>query len=314
MRDPLSRDFSSLQASHDSWLHRVRDNFRQLLTPARIFPSSANGAPIHFPKWEKSARIGRAQSASFLTHALILCALAIVALDPPGPKHNPVPPGERSPSLLPLPANLLDSLRSRRPAEGSGSGSGHDSRPTTQGNLPPLSSIQLLKPSLPQNRNPEMPVPPTILEASAPRVLTAVDNMGLPWMPEQNNSSGRGKGHTVGDGPGESIGDMPGDGVGQGPTSGIYHPGTTLPSCVYCPDPQYTDEAREAKLQGKVTLEVLVGSDGRAAKIRVVQGIGLGLDERAEQAIRGWKFVPARDAARRAVPAWVTVEAFFRLF
>jgi TonB family protein len=75
-----------------------------------------------------------------------------------------------------------------------------------------------------------------------------------------------------------------------------------------------TPTKREAKLQGKVTLEVLVGSDGRAAKIRVVQGIGLGLDERAEQAIRGWKFVPARDAARRAVPAWVTVEAFFRLF
>jgi outer membrane biosynthesis protein TonB len=40
----------------------------------------------------------------------------------------------------------------------------------------------------------------------------------------------------------------------------------------------------------------------------------LGLDERAEQAIRGWKFVPAHDAARRPVPAWVTVEAVFRLF
>jgi len=159
-----------------------------------------------------------------------------------------------------------------------------------------------------------MPIPPAILDASAPRVLTTVDNMGLPWMAEQNDSSGRGRGHTIGDGPGDSIGDTPGDGVGKGPTPGIYHPGMTLPSCAYCPDPQYTDEAREAKLQGKVTLRVLVGADGGASQIRVVQGIGLGLDERAEQAIRGWKFVPARDAARRAVPAWVTVEAVFRLF
>ena len=63
-----------------------------------------------------------------------------------------------------------------------------------------------------------------------------------------------------------------------------------------------------------MTLRVLVGTDGRASQIRIVQGIGLGLDERAEQAIRGWKFVPAHDAAPRSVPAWVTVEAVFRLF
>jgi len=314
MRDPLSHDFSSLQASRESWLHRVRDNFQQLLRPARNFPSSANGAPIHFLKWEKSARAGRAKSASFLTHAAIIFALAMAALHPPGRQHNLVPLGGHAPNFLPLPANLLDSLRGHRPAQGSGSGSGQDSRPTRQGNLPAISSIQLLRPTLPQNQNPEMPVPPTILDALAPRVLTAVDNIGLPWMPEQNNSSGRGKGHTIGDGPGDSIGDTPGDGVGQGPTPGIYHPGMTLPSCAYCPDPQYTDEAREAKLQGKVTLQVLVGADGRAKQIQIVQGIGMGLEERAEQAIRGWKFVPAHDAARRTVAAWVTVEAVFRLF
>jgi TonB family protein len=87
-----------------------------------------------------------------------------------------------------------------------------------------------------------------------------------------------------------------------------------LPRCGYCPDPQYTDEAREAKLQGTVTLQVLVGADGRASQIRIARGIGLGLDDRAVQSVRGWKFIPARDAARRAVPAWVTVEAVFRLF
>ncbi len=110
---------------------------------------------------------------------------------------------------------------------------------------------------------------------------------------------------------GDGLRDGPG---GRGESSTTYREGVTLPRCVYCPDPQYTDEAREAKLQGKVTLQVLVGADGRAAQIRIVQGIGLGLDERAAQAIRGWKFVPAQDAGRRPVPAWVTVEAIFRLF
>jgi outer membrane biosynthesis protein TonB len=57
-----------------------------------------------------------------------------------------------------------------------------------------------------------------------------------------------------------------------------------------------------------------VAADGRAAQIRIVRGIGLGLDDRAVRSVRGWKFIPAHDAAHRAVPAWVTVETVFRLF
>jgi TonB family protein len=67
-------------------------------------------------------------------------------------------------------------------------------------------------------------------------------------------------------------------------------------------------------MQGTVTLRVLVGADGRAEQIRVARGVGYGLDERAVETVRGWKFAPARDAARRAVPVWITIETVFRLF
>ena len=245
---------------------------------------------------------------------MIIGAFAILAMHSPGSKHDPPSQGGKIHSYLPASSRLLESLRGHNPNGGAGSGSGHDLLPPSQGNLPPRSSIQLLKPTLPQNQKPELPVPPTILDPSAPRVLTAVDNIGLPWMPDQNNSSGRGKGNTIGDGPGDSIGSSPGDQAGEGGPPGFYQAGVVLPRCAYCPDPQYTDEAREAKLQGTVTLQVLVGADGRASQIRIVRGIGLGLDDRAVQSVRGWKFVPAHDAARHAVPAWVTVEAVFRLF
>ena len=75
-----------------------------------------------------------------------------------------------------------------------------------------------------------------------------------------------------------------------------------------------TDEARHGKIQGSVTLQVLVGADGRAQDIRIVKGVGFGLDERAMETVHGWKFIPARDAAKRTVAAWVTVEAVFRLY
>ena len=87
-----------------------------------------------------------------------------------------------------------------------------------------------------------------------------------------------------------------------------------MPICNVCPYPVYTDEARQVKMQGTVTLRVLVDADGKASEIRVARGVGYGLEERALQTVRGWKFKPARDAGRRAVPAWVTIEVVFRLF
>jgi protein TonB len=249
-----------------------------------------------------------------LIHATVVTALVFAAVHPPRQFPHPFSPDGKIPSSIPVPAGLIELLRGEHPSDGRGSGTGHDMLPPTAGNLPPRSSIQLLKPTLPQKQSHDLPVPPTILDASASRVLTSVEDIGLPWMPEQNNSSGRGKGNTIGDGPGDSIGSSPGEFAGRGEGPGPYQPGWTQPRCAYCPDPQYTDEAREAKVQGTVTLQVLVSADGRALQIRLVRGIGLGLDERAVQAIRGWKFVPAHDGARRAVTAWVTVEAIYRLF
>jgi TonB family protein len=60
-------------------------------------------------------------------------------------------------------------------------------------------------------------------------------------------------------------------------------------------------------------LRVLVGADGRASQIQIVQGIGMGLDDRAVQSVRAWKFTPAHDGTRRPVPTWVTIEIIFRL-
>ena len=314
MCDPLSRSFTSLSSSEDSWLHRVRENFHQLFTPRSSFPSSANGAPIHLLPGRKGARSGKAQSASALTHAAIICALVLLATRHPGVPPNNFPTGKPSFQPVALSRSLLDRLLSNHASDGRGAGGDQNPIPATRGNPPPSSSIQLVRPSLPPKRETELPVPPTILDAKAPFILSPTENIGLPWMKDFNDSPGPGKGHTIGNSDGHTMGDSTDGLVGRGASEMPYRPGTTLPRCAYCPDPQYTDEAREAKLQGTVTLQVLVSADGRASQIRIIKGIGLGLDERAMQSIRGWKFVPAHDGAHRSVSAWVTVEAIFRLF
>ena len=317
MRDSFLRSFSgndpaTESLATDSWLNRVRENLGQLLTPSHFKPSSANGAPIHLLKVDKSLRPARAQGASLLTHAAVFAAIVLLlARGGPKPTFN----GERS-SLGPLTyqAAVIRRLTSEHPTEGSGKGGNLNPIPATRGDVPPLSSIVLVRPTLPQNEHPQLPEPPTIFDPNAAPVLTPTDKIGLPWMPTDTNSAGPGKGHGVGSRDGDNLGDN-GDGpAGYGNQNSPFRPGVTQPACAYCPYPTYTDEARHGKVQGSVTLQVLVGADGRAQDVRIVKGVGFGLDERAVETVRGWKFIPARDGAKRAVATWVTVEAVFRLF
>ena len=315
MRESFLRSVQSVANSRDTLIQRVRGNLRDVLAPANWKASSANGAPLHLLRFEKSPRERRAQVASFLTHAAVITVLALIALHPI--KDTSIPEGTARKVFqhLSFPPHFLPVNAGTKADPGSGSGGGRVPTPPASGTFAPLASIQLVRPSLPPKEEVHAPVPPTIFDPNAASVLTSISKIGLPWMKEDTNSPGPGDSNTIGSSDGNTMGDGPRDGPGgQGESQSKYRGGVTFPRCSYCPDPQYTDEAREAKLQGTVTLQVLVGADGRALQVRVVQGIGMGLEERAAQAIRGWKFVPAQDGARRPVPLWITVEAVFRLF
>jgi len=99
-------------------------------------------------------------------------------------------------------------------------------------------------------------------------------------------------------------------------TSGPYRPGTGgvgYPSCLYCPDPQYSDDARKAKFEGSVALQAVIQADGHATDIKVVKAAGLGLDEKAIEAVRNWRFKPAVGPNGASVPTIAPVEVDFHL-
>jgi protein TonB len=315
MPDFLFGSFPNPNSNRNSWFERVRENLAQLIAPTGLSPSSANGAPLHLLKPEKSPRARRAQSASLLIHAAVITALLLLAMYPRIAAQHNIPSDTEIFHPLRFPAALLATRTSVQPSPGSGSGAGQTLIPATSGNLPPMSSIQLVRPTLPDKQEHVLPIPPTILDLAAPPILTEVEHMGLPWRKDDTRSPGMGPGHTLGDRGGPTVG-QGGDGpAGYGQAGNPpYAPGMTAPTCIYCPDPRYTDEAREAKLQGSVLLQVMVGADGRAEQIRVVRGLGMGLDERATQIVQGWRFAPARDGSRHAIASWVTVEAVYRLF
>lgn len=318
MLDPLWRSFTDKNSANDddakSWLSRVRENLGQLLLVSRFKPSSANGAPIHLLKLDKSMRPARAQGASLVTHAAVFAGLMFLVARGPGSVRPPINKGMTPEGPIHLTMPVFRSVTNERATNGSGQGGERNPVPAKHGNLPPLSSLVLVKPILPHEQHPYLPVPPAIFDSKAAEMLTPTDGMGLPWMAKDTNSAGPGKGHGIGSRYGNNLGDEGLGPAGYGSANKPYAPGMIAPGCVYCPYPTYTDDARHAKVQGAVTLEVLVGEDGRAHDIRVVRGIGFGLDKRAVETVRGWKFTPARDGANRPVEAWVTVEAVFRLF
>jgi TonB family protein len=89
--------------------------------------------------------------------------------------------------------------------------------------------------------------------------------------------------------------------------------GVGYPSCSYCPDPRYSEEARAAKVNGTVTLQIVIEPDGHATDIQVVKSLGHGLDELAIKTVQTWRFKAALGPSGTPVPTTVPVEITFRL-
>jgi periplasmic protein TonB len=275
--------------------------------------SSANGAPLHFDDIDFSARNGKAQSFSAGIHIAILTTLLFAAVSVRNPRqpHDATILGSGK-TLLPYIPFRSDATG--KPSLGKGSGGEQDDQPTRIGNLAPHSSMPLAKPRLNRKEKDVLPEPPAVFDANAAENVSVVTSLGLPWMKSDSDSAGPGNGHGFGKGNGDTMGDGTRNGAGEGGDDLAYENVATQVACIYCPQPSYSEEARKAKLQGKLLLRVLVGTDGRPQRIQIVRGLGMGLDERAVEAVTGWRFSPGRDANKRPVPAWVTIETRFQLF
>jgi TonB family protein len=196
------------------------------------------------------------------------------------------------------------------PSPAPGGGGTRSETPPSKGPLPQFARRQWIPPVPPSpNLNPELVVPPTLLDPNAPLLTNVVltqygDPLGTVGPP----SGGQGQ-KGIGNGGRDGIGDGDGAGAHGGPIRGSSISG---PTPIFTPDPEFSEEARKARLQGTVVLVIDVDVSGRATNIRVRQSLGLGLDERAIEALHKWRFRPAQQNGKPVVvPATVYVN--FRL-
>jgi TonB family protein len=208
---------------------------------------------------------------------------------------------------------LLDPLRDLG-RTGSGGGGNHSLVPASKGRLPPRRAFQAPLQVASSVHTPLLvePAPSLIAEVHVDtNLLQFGDPRGVPGPP----SSGPGGGGGIGGGDGPGVGNNRGPGYGDGepgPGAGSSRGRITPPVLVWKVDPDYSDPARAAKVQGLVVLRVEIDGSGHIRDVRVDQGLGLGLDEKAMEAVRRWRFLPGtRDG--KAVATWGLVEVHFRL-
>jgi len=209
---------------------------------------------------------------------------------------------------------------SKTRAGGGGGGGDRDKLAAPKGALPKLSKDQIVPPAIViRNDDPKLTATPSVVvppEIKLPTVGALGDPLSKVIGPPSNGTGygggiGSGSGGGVGSGSGPGVG--PGHGGGYGGGAYRVGGGVSAPKALYAPDPEYSEEARKAKYQGTVVLWMVVGSDGRAQQIRIQRSLGMGLDEKAIEAVRQWKFEPAK-LNGQAVPVQINVEVNFRLY
>src|SRR5579864_200118 len=206
------------------------------------------------------------------------------------------------------------------PSHGGGSGGAAERIRASKGMAPPAAQEQSTPPIiLRNNAQPRLAATATVI-APPDLALPKTRQIGDPLSALTAPSNGPGVAGGIGGNAGGGVGGD-GGGPGRGPGSGggccgdLYSigNGVSTPRAIYSPEPEFSEEARRSKYQGEVTLLATIGADGRTRNLVVVRSLGMGLDEKAMEAVRTWRFEPAKKDGR-PVAVQMNIIVNFHLF
>jgi TonB family protein len=292
---------------------RVQDVF----FPVKLPPLELTSKPIPVPdRMAVKANPWAIGISSTLNIAILLLAiwLGIRVV------HNIVSPPVQATNID---VGVYNAPKSENKAGGGGGGGDRSIIEANKGKLP----VKMKDPiTPPQPQTLEKPKLPELAAINVQKNIQLPDNMNMPMIgmhtsanvtiasAGSGNGAGMGTGHGGGLGAGGGNGYGPGDGGNTG--GGLYQVGgrVSSPELIHSVEAEFSDEARRAKYQGVCMISVIVDKDGNPQDIHVTQPLGMGLDEKAIEAIRQYKFRPAMKDGKTPVPVMITIEVNFRLY
>ncbi len=307
---PVSEaDLGDVSSIELPWYKSLVLNVRDLLSPPKMAPLEVSSKPVEVGSIWGAYRGGESRSGvvSLLVHAGVI-GLLLLIFRPALVKEKP----KRDYSPI-----FLEGYKPKVPAaqkSGGGGGGGQKVPTPVSKGAPPKFSPKQFQPPAPAVVKPKLAATPTI---SAPTPQIQADNYGDPSALDKLFSGGQGA-NGLGNGKGGGLGS--GEGTGYGPGSGggtgggVFRAGGDVsnPVPISRPEPEYSEEARKAKYSGTVLLQIVVGEDGIPRNIKVLRPLGLGLDEKAVEAVSHWRFRPGLKGGK-PVAVQATIEVSFRL-
>ena len=312
LRDPFSTPILNEQPIWRGLYDSVRDQF----FPPKLPPLELTSTPVAVPDRMATSTNPWAVGTATLVNGGILAMVILLGLRAVVNPTPPIPGTTGKFVLRDLP--LFAPMKLRAADSGQGGGTNDPVLPN-QGHNPQQDMHPLAPVQIPLLEHPRLPVENAI---AVPPEVKLPDNPTMPMIgvhssPNVTLISG-GPGGLVGLGTGNRGGDGPGSGTGwgPGPGAGIYIPGlngVTQPVPIFTPEAEFSDEARRQKYQGVCEISVIIDAQGNPQSPRVVRTLGMGLDQKALEAVMRYRFKPAKKDGK-AVAVRIGVLVNFRLY
>ena len=192
-----------------------------------------------------------------------------------------------------------------------GGGGQRGPTPVTKGTPPKFADEQIVPPKAPPLEPPKINIEPTIEVQKDVKMASSIPQIGIASSPLVGMSMGNGSGTGLGSGNGSGLGPGSGGNTGGGPRH--IGGGVSAPVLIYSVEPEFSEEARKAKVAGNVLVNLWVDTNGNPSHVHVIRGVGMGLDEKAMDAVRQYKFKPAMENGK-PVLVELNVEVNFQIF
>ncbi len=291
-----------------SELARLESSLQYFRGSVRSWSDRAGSAAFSVP-WREQASLKSltglysghetiAGISSVLVHVTAVALLLLVGSLPPVQQAVK--------EFVPIIAPDLRALQPK-PEESKGGGGSPQKLAETKGQLPRTAPKSFVPP-VQTLEDPKLTVTPTIVAPDLPNIVA--NNYGDPLGKLGVPSTGNGIGTGIGIGKGPGVGSGNGGGFGGGAFK--IGGGVSAPVPIFKPEPEYSEEARKLKWQGSVLLSMIVDENGVPQNIKVVHSLGLGLDQKAIEAVQKWRFKPGQKDGK-PVPVFADIEVNFRL-
>lgn len=296
----------------EPWLHAFIRNIKETFNPPKVEEIVVTSQPVAVKDiWGAyGGNESKSGLMSVAIHVGVVALLLFVGTSPAIQKKVRETMTLVAPDLAPY---------KPEPKTRAGGGGGGDRTPVppAKGKLPKQAPKQFTPPmQVVNNPKPKMIMEPTVIAQDMPNINMPI--LGDPSGKIGPLSNGPGFGSGIGSGTGGGVGSGSGAGVGPGSGGnsggGAYRVGggVSAPVPIFRPEPEYSEEARKAKFQGVVLVSLVVDEKGNPQNIRVMRPLGLGLDEKAIEAVQKWRFKPGLKEGR-PVPVTALIEVKFSL-